>query len=282
MKILYGVQGTGNGQLSRANAISDKLKPYTNIEINWLLSGREANELFQVLGKRQFRRGLTFSASRGQIDYFRTLINNKLFEFARDITRLNLEPYDYLITDYEPLISWAAKIQSKTTIGIGHQYAFQYDVPLKGANLLNRTLLKKFAPADMGLGLHWHHFEQPILPPICDVPDWHEDLQRSEKVVVYLPFEDQEQVLQQLKPLSNNLFVVYSPELENADLGPIQTRSLSRHGFKQDLITSSAVITNTGFELISECLCMGIKVLTKPVYKKLEQLSNGAALSQLG
>ena len=47
-------------------------------------------------------------------------------------------------------------------------------------------------------------------------------------------------------------------------------------------MTCSAVIANTGFELISECLAMGIKVLTKPLHSQIEQLSNGAALEHLG
>lgn len=282
MKILYGVQGTGNGHISRANAISDELQAYPDISVDWLLSGRAANDLVQVHGDVAFRRGLTFTTRSGRIHYQQTLLNNNLFVLGRDIAALDLTNYDCLVTDYEPVLSWAARLRNKPTIGIGHQYAFNYDIPLAGDNFINRNLLRKFAPADIGLGLHWHHFNQPILPPICDVPDWQPALQQAEKVVVYLPFEDQQSVLNELSPLSNYRFMVYSPDLIDEDLGHIQTRSLSREGFKQDLITCSAVIANTGFELISECLSMGIKVLTKPLNSQVEQLSNGAALEQLG
>ena len=282
MRILFGVQGTGNGHISRANAISDELNQYDHIEVDWLLSGREPNELFQVKGHHSFRRGLTFSTHKGQIQYLKTLLSNNVFLTAKDIYELDLEGYDCLVTDYEPILSWAARLRNKPTIGIGHQYAFNYDIPLLGDNFLNRSLLKNFAPADLGLGLHWHHFDQPILPPICDLPEWSAADQQDEKVVVYLPFEDQERVIKTLTPLTNYKFMIYGPELIDQDLGHIHTRALSRHGFKQDLVSSSAVIANTGFELISECLCMGIKVLTKPLHKQVEQLSNGAALSTLG
>lgn len=282
MKILYGVQGTGNGHISRANAISEVLRQYPDVEVDWLVSGRQANDLFQVQGNRLYRRGLTFASKDGCVSYLKTVTSNNIFRLGRDITTLNLDHYDCLVTDYEPVLSWAAKYRRKPTIGIGHQYAFNYQIPLCGDNLLNRTLLRKFAPADVGLGLHWHHFDQPILPPICDVPDWQPDSQLEHKVVVYLPFEDQSAVLTQLAPLTNYEFYVYSPDLQNADLGHIQTRGLSRQGFKNDLVTAGAVITNSGFELISECLTMGTRILTKPLQQQVEQLSNAAALSQLG
>ena len=52
-------------------------------------------------------------------------------------------------------------------------------------------------------------------------------------------------------------------------------------GFKRDLATARGVICNTGFELISECLQWGKPVL-RPLAKQMEQLSNAAALEQLG
>jgi hypothetical protein len=42
------------------------------------------------------------------------------------------------------------------------------------------------------------------------------------------------------------------------------------------------VICNAGFELVSECLHLGLPVLVKPVAGQMEQLSNAAALEQLG
>ena len=41
MHILYGVQGTGNGHISRANAMAQALARYPDVKVTWLLSGRE-------------------------------------------------------------------------------------------------------------------------------------------------------------------------------------------------------------------------------------------------
>ena len=59
-------------------------------------------------------------------------------------------------------------------------------------------------------------------------------------------------------------------------------RKANVHGFKSDLAAARGVICNTGFELISECLQWRKPVLTRPLAKQMEQLSNAAALQQLG
>lgn len=44
MKILYSVQGTGNGHISRASAMYEAFRSYPDLQIEWLLSGRDASE----------------------------------------------------------------------------------------------------------------------------------------------------------------------------------------------------------------------------------------------
>ncbi len=51
--------------------------------------------------------------------------------------------------------------------------------------------------------------------------------------------------------------------------------------FKSDLASARGVVCNCGFELISECLHWRKPVLTRPLAKQMEQLSNGAALETL-
>jgi uncharacterized protein (TIGR00661 family) len=53
------------------------------------------------------------------------------------------------------------------------------------------------------------------------------------------------------------------------------------NGFNAALCNAGGVICNSGFELISECLQLGIPILTKPLAGQMEQLSNAAALQEL-
>ena len=141
--------------------------------------------------------------------------------------------------------------------------------------------MKLFAPVTKKVGLHWHHFNQPILPPIVDVDQASERKIQNNKVIVYLPFEEPDKLTSDLQKISDHEFYVYHPKFENSNEGNIHKRKISRTTFKDDLITSNAVICNTGFELISECLKLGIRVFTKPLGNQIEQQSNGAALSKL-
>jgi uncharacterized protein (TIGR00661 family) len=77
-------------------------------------------------------------------------------------------------------------------------------------------------------------------------------------------------------------FMLYHADMENFSYGNIHTRAISKTGFKNDLVTSEYVITNSGFELISECLPLGKRILTKPLHGQIEQLSNARALEELG
>ena len=58
-----------------------------------------------------------------------------------------------------------------------------------------------------------------------------------------------------------------------------RTANIAR--FKSDLASARGVVCNCGFELISECLHWRKPVLTRPLAKQMEQLSNGAALKTL-
>lgn len=282
MKILYGVQGTGNGHISRANAMAKAFAAYPGVEVTWLYSGRPRESLGEVPAASQWRRGMTFATENGQLKPFKTLMGNSVPGFVRDIRELDLSPYDCVVTDFEPIVSWAARLRGIPTVGIGHQYAFSHAVPVAPGQPLGRMVLKTFAPADCGLGLHWHHFEQPVLPPIIDLEGLRRQTPGASKIVVYLPFEDQQLVMGMLRRLTGYEFFLYGPGLLDRSVGNVHTRTLSRLGFKRDLVSCAGVITNAGFELIAECLALGIKVIAKALGGQVEQASNAAALTQLG
>ncbi len=282
MKILYGVQGTGNGHISRASAMLAAFANHPELEITWLLSGRDKSRGCGAINKFEWRAGFTFATENGRINLLKTARCNNLLHFWRDISTLKLDGYDMLITDFEPVLAHAARKRGLPTVGLGHQYAFRYPIPLRGSNPLVKGLMDCFAPANRSVGLHWHHFDHPILPPIVDL-DIPAVLPPTEadKVLVYLPFENLASIEQMCSHWLDQEFYIYHPDAQNRDAGNLHLRSISRAGFKQDLLTSSRVITNSGFELISECLQLGKAILAKPVHGQMEQLSNAAALAQL-
>ncbi|MEX2366934.1 MAG: MJ1255/VC2487 family glycosyltransferase [Pseudohongiellaceae bacterium] len=283
MKILYGVQGTGNGHISRANAMAQAMQAYPELQVDWLLSGREKSSGCGGIDPFLWREGMTFVVSAGRVDVLKTIKKNNLLQFRRDVGSLDLSPYELIISDYEPVVSHAARKRGLPVTGIGHQYAFNHKIPMRGANPVVKSIMKHYAPVTHSVGLHWHHFDCPILPPIIDLvlpktlPATIEN-----KVLVYLPFESPEQILEILYTMPDYEFYIYHPNMRNSDSGHIHCRSISRTGFKQNLLDARQVITNSGFELISECLHLGKSILSKPLQGQMEQLSNARALDELG
>lgn len=281
-RILYGVQGTGNGHISRAGAMNKALSARGCFEVTWLMSGRPQQPIMCCDDYRWYR-GMTFATRNGRVELLNTLAGNNVFEFFRDIREIGLDAFDLIITDFEPVVAWSARRQGRPCIGIGHQYAFYYPVPVARGNTLAKRIMRHFAPADTRVGLHWHHFDQPILPPIVDMHAVSlEQPLVPGKVLVYLPFENQDDLVQIFRSLPDWDFYLYSAEMEDYTIGNIHTRAISKTGFKNDLVTADAVITNSGFELISECLPLGKRILTRPLQGQVEQLSNACALAELG
>ncbi len=281
MRILYGVQGTGQGHISRARAMARALAG-RHVEVTWLFSGRPRDRLFDMepFGDFLHRRGLTFTTRAGRMRHLATIRDNNIFEFLRDVRRLDLRDYDAVVTDFEPVSAWAGRRAGIRTIGIGHQYAFGDDTPVAGHSWLARQIMSRFAPVDEPLGLHWYPYADNVLPPILDLPELACD--QGDHVVVYLPFEDQDEVTRLLQSFPGQRFVQYSAAIDDLPCGNVIRRRANVHGFKRHLAASAGVICNSGFELISECLQWHKPVLTKPLAGQMEQVSNALALEQLG
>jgi uncharacterized protein (TIGR00661 family) len=282
MRIFYGVQGTGNGHITRARVMAKELFA-AGCDVTFQFTGRPADKYFEmdVFNGYQTRDGLTFHTENGNVSYIKTLFDAKPFTFMKDLKSLDLKGYDLVISDFEPLTSWAARAQKIKTLGIGHQYAFNHKIPREGSDPIADNVMKYFAPVDVGVGVHWHHFGQPILPPIIETPETPKSIIKN-KIIVYLPFEDQNEVIKLLAPFENFQFHIYSPEVVPSKFAHIICNPLSRAGFQKDLYDSAGIISNAGFELASEALQMGKKILAKPLHSQMEQISNAAALHQLG
>ncbi len=283
MRILYGVQATGQGHISRARAMAAALASH-DVELTWLFSGRERERLFDMepFGNFQHRRGLTFATEAGRLRYRATIARNNIFHFLRDVKALasEIDQFDLVVTDYEPVSAWAGQRVGKPVIGIGHQYAFGPDTPVSGDNPVSRWIMQRFAPVGRPLGLHWHPYADNVLPPILDLPPLAQPPGAS--VLVYLPFEDQAEVTRLLQCLPEHQFTLFGPGLSEATHGNVSHHPPGIHTFKHALANARAVICNSGFELISECLQWRKPVLTRPLARQMEQLSNALALRQLG
>lgn len=281
MKILFGVQGTGNGHISRSRTLARALRA-RGLEVDYLFSGRAADGYFEMAEFGDYRTfpGVSFVSHRGRISGWRTLKGLAPIRFWQDLRALDCRDYDLVISDFEPLSAHAARRWGKPSLTISHQASFDWSIPRWGESGFSRQLMHRFAPVGRSLGLHWFHFGQPLLPPIVDPMTLSPD---NRQVLVYLPFEQTEQIAALLSRFNQQQFVCFHPAIRT----PSQWRNIrfepqAREGFKQVLAGCRGVISNAGFELASEALSLGKKLLVKPLGGQFEQLTNGKTLELMG
>ena len=250
MNILYGIQATGQGHISRARALARAFSAHPGVSVTWLFSGRERERLFdmEVFGEYLWRRGLTFSTARGRVNRLRTITTNNLPRLLCEVTTLDVSGYDLVVSDFEPVTAWAARRAGKRAIGIGHQYAFGDGTPIEGDSWVSRLVMRWFAPVDVPVGLHWQPYRGAIAPPILDLPL--DRVARDAYFLVYLPFEEQLAVTELLRHFPEYHFVQYAPGLAPGSGGNVQRYPA------------------------------GKPVLTKPLAGQVEQLSNARALRE--
>ncbi|MCP4597370.1 MJ1255/VC2487 family glycosyltransferase [Neptuniibacter sp.] len=282
MKILYGVQATGNGHITRARVMAPALER-EGIEVDYLFSGREPEKLFNMepFGDYRCRRGLTFYMDGSRVDHLKTLTKNNPLELIRDVRALDLSGYDLVVTDFEPVTAWAAKLQRVPSVGIAHQYAFLHKLPDSKTGFFLKQQMQIFAPVQKAVGLHWHHFDQNIFPPLIQ-PPLYSPSNDDRKVVVYLPYDDPQVIQSALSIYVDYEFFIYTAVNEPVDKENIHLRPFSRDGFQHDLASCSGVICNSGFGLLSEAIQYGKKILTLPQKGQVEQESNAEVLQHLG
>lgn len=254
------------------------------VSVDYLFSGRKPEQFFDMesFGNFACHKGLTFVTESGSIRPVKTVLRSAPISFLLDIRQLELDKYDLVLTDFEPITAWAAKLRKKEVLGLGHQYAFNFPLPQEHGSLHQQLITKYFAPAKRALGFHWYHFDMPVLPPIAPVAN--SDASIDEKlIVVYLPFEDPAKIEQFLLPFKDYRFTAYHPEAPDTSASPhIEWHRPSKTLFHADLQRCNGVVCNAGFELASEVLQLGRKLLVRPVKGQTEQLSNVIALQRIG
>lgn len=281
MKVLYGVQGTGNGHLARARALVPALRRQ-NMQVDFIFSGR-GRELFfdmEVFGDDwQVFQGATLFSKNGRLQPLKTLFANNPVRFVRDFTALDPRKYDLVISDFEPVSAYAARFRKIPSISLSHQSAFFTDVPKVYGHFGSRLLTRMVAPTRYHLGFHWHHFGQQVLPPLI------EPLEalpvETGKYLVYMGFEPLDAIIAFLQPFRNFTFHIFARVDAVRHLDNLVIHPLNHSVFHRHLADCEGVIANAGFELASEALHLGKKLFVKPLLGQYEQLSNALALQYI-
>ncbi len=283
MKILYGIQTTGSGHLSRALSVARALVAEGH-QVDGLLSGPQAASHWDLSVFHQCREypGLSFVMVDGKVSNLRTLKKLQLKRFIKDVKQLDLSFYDLVLNDFEPISAWAAKRQKVSSISLSNQASFKYPVPQVSAGIADKFVMKYFAPCKHYIGLGWHHFDSPILPPIVDTQALDLEVSEQQHVLVYLPYDEAKKLIQNFNQVPEIEFRLYGHFEQKDWQHNVTICPLSRDGFLKDLASCKGLITNAGFAAVSEAFYLGKKVLVNPIAGQFEQESNAKIIEQLG
>jgi uncharacterized protein (TIGR00661 family) len=283
MKILYAIQGTGNGHLSRARDIYPELKKHGDVDI--LISGYQVdlNLPFPVTYRLN---GLSFIfGKQGGVSFGETVKRMKPVTLLKDIFQLPVEEYDLVVNDFEPVSAWACKLRKVPCIALSHQSAVSHaDAPKpKCKGLIGKFVLKYYAPFSDAYGFHFKAYGEHIFPPVIRKEVQSLTPEDRKHYTVYLPsYSDTELIrfLHNFKGVDWQVFSKHNKEafnFENISILPVQNEH-----FIKSLAGCSGALLGAGFEGPAEALYLNKKLMVVPMKRQHEQQCNAAALKDLG
>ena len=283
MKILYAVQATGNGHISRTMELMPFLKQYGEVDV--FLSGSNSN-LQPDLPVKFRSSGLSlFYGNTGGLDYWRMWKELNLRRIWKEAKELPVEKYDLVINDFDSITSMACKLKNVKSIGFGHQASFQSELTPRTdkKDFAGEMVLKHYATSSAYVGLHFASYDDFIYPPVIKSEILSADPTDQGHVTVYLSHYSDEVVINALQQIKDIRFEIFSKKVKSeTNIANIKLLPISNTGFTQSMIHSKAVITGAGFETPAEALYLGKQLLCLPIRGQYEQLCNAAALKDFG
>lgn len=283
MNILYGIQGTGHGHISRARVVLPKLREYAEVDV--LVSGY--NFKMNIDGPIQYQaRGLSLAYdNNGSVDMLETALNLHPIKFIQDVQSLPIEKYDFVVNDFEPVTAWAAGGAGIPCVAISHQASFLSEKAPRPerTSLVSEQVMKHFAPCTSAVGSHYSRYDDFIEPPIIRKQIKQLDPVLGGHITVYLPAFASQYLCSVFNPIKEVEWHIFSPDCEEAYIqGNVTVNPLGKDSFLESVESCLGIVCATGFETTSEAMYLGKKLLTIPIKNQYEQLCNAAALEKLG
>ncbi len=289
MKILFAIQGTGNGHISRAKEIIKYLHQYGDLDI--LVSGTQSDiSLGRSVDYCYYGMSYIFG-KKGGIDLIKSIKKAKLFRFLKDLNKIPVENYDLIFNDFEPLTAYACKLKKVKSISLSHQAAFLSPLTPRPAekSFIAEKILKYFAPTSESIGFHFQRYDHFIYTPIIRSPIREaknqivSNSQNKDYIAVYLPAWGDTELIKLFKTIKNVAWKVFSKHTSKSyDLDHISIRPISDKEWINTLVSAEGVLLGAGFESPAEVLFLNKPIFILPMSNQYEQKCNAMALENMG
>jgi uncharacterized protein (TIGR00661 family) len=282
LKILYAIQGTGNGHLSRARDIIPILQQKGELDI--LVSGIQADVELPYPVKYKFK-GLSFIFGKnGGIDLLATYRKSNLKQLYKEIKSLPIDDYDLVLNDFEPVSAWACKMKHKPCIGLSHQAAVinKKSPKPKKKDMVGKVVLNNYAPVTEAYGFHFGAYDKNIFTPVRRGQVREAKPENKMHYTVYLPAYSDERIIKVLGEIKNIQWQVFSKHTKKEYIEKnVHIRPINNEAFIESFITCTGVLCGAGFETPAEALFLKKKLMVIPMKGQYEQQCNAAALQTM-
>ncbi len=283
MKILYAIQGTGNGHISRARDIVPILSTFGELDI--LVSGIQADVELGFPIQYNFKGLSLIFGKNGGVDVKATYREGNLRRLLEEINSLPVEQYQLVISDFEPVSAWACYHKGKACIGLSHQAAAlnKFSPRPQKFDPIGRIVLKNYAPVTEQYGFHFQAYGEGIFTPV--IRQQIRGLKTADQghYTVYLPAYEDKRIIKALGSFKNTKWEVFSKKGKKAyTQGNISIQPVDNEAFIKSLANASGILCGAGFETPAEVLFLGKKLMVVPMRGQYEQQCNAAALKEMG
>jgi len=283
VKILFAIQGTGNGHLARAEDVIPHLREYGDLDL--FVSGAQA-DIKLAYPVKYTSKGLSFYFGKsGGIDFLKTFKRNSSKDVYKEIRKFPIDKYDLVINDFEPISSWACRKRGIPCIALSHQSSLLSDnVPRpKKIDPVGEWVLHNYAPADAHVAFHFERYDKNIFTPVIRSAVRESNVETKDHYTVYLPAYDDKKLVPLLAKIPQVRWHIFSKHASKPyHIGKLSVFPVNKDDFATSMTSSQGVLCGAGFETPAEALYLGKKLMVVPMKSQLEQHYNAASLRKLG
>ena len=283
MKILYAIQGTGNGHVARAMDIIPLLRRYGHVDI--ALSGNQ-NDIQLPWEVKYSLYGASFVfGKKGGVDILKTCSNINVFKLMAEVVKMPVLDYDLVISDFEPVVAWACRLKGKECVGVSHQSAVLHKMAPKPKfrSWIGWFILKYYAPTKHNYGFHFRVLGDGFFTPVIrkDIRAIQPEIKNH--FTVYLPAYADEAIVDFLTQYEEVNWQVFSKHNKRAfAFKNVFVQPVDKNEFVNSMASSKGVLCNAGFETPAEALFLKKKLCVLPMTGQYEQQCNAAMLQEMG
>ncbi len=283
MKILYAIQGTGNGHVSRAKEIIPALLNRAQVDV--MISGTQSDISLPYPIKYSCRGFSFIFGKKGGVDIIKTIRKNSILQVIKEIYALPVKNYDLVINDFEPISAWSCYFKGVKSVSLSHQNTLLgRDIPKpKHRDFFGQMILKYYAKCKVNYGFHFKKYHNNTYTPII-----RKEIRLQRKIIldhytVYLPSYSDEKIINVLSKIKDVKWKVFSKHAKKYyQKHNVYIRPVSSKKFEKSIVSCKGVLCGAGFETPAEALYLKKKLLVIPMKYQYEQHFNAAALKELG